>query len=289
MNIVLTGSSGQVGKEVNNLLGKRFNVYSFTRKELDITDTKKVEEIISKLKPKYFINCAAYTKVDDCEINNELAFEINHLAVENISKCLQPMGAILIHFSTDYVFDGKSEIPYTEADGVNPINVYGISKLKGEESIKLHLEKHIVIRTSWVFGSHGNNFLKTMLKVGGEKSEVKIVNDQIGGPTFAGDIANLVLNIIYKTSSRFKDWGTYHFSGFPYVSWFEFAQEIFNESFKQNIFSKKPSIIPITTFDILNAAQRPNFSKLDCSKTFDVFAVEMSKWEEAIKNLKIFT
>ena len=128
-----------------------------------------------------------------------------------------------------------------------------------------------------------------MLKVGEEKSEVRIVNDQIGGPTFAGDIANLVLNIIYTTSSKFNDWGTYHFSGFPYVSWFEFAQAIFNESLKQNIFSKRPSTIPITTSDITNAAQRPNFSKLDCSKTFDVFAVEMSKWEEAIKNLKIYT
>ncbi|WP_286049661.1 dTDP-4-dehydrorhamnose reductase [Rheinheimera sp. KL1] len=239
--------------------------------------------------PDIIINAAAYTAVDKAEQDQESANAINHLGAEYLARIAQKLNAVFIHVSTDYVFDGNSAVPYVETDKPNPQSVYGKTKLDGESAIAQHCTKHIILRTAWVFAEHGNNFVKTMLRLALSRPELGVVADQIGGPTYAGDIADAILNIISQLNSQNEDrWGVYHFSGEPYVSWHSFAECIFEEAFNQSLLMTQPILNAITTEQYPTPAKRPAYSMLDCQKIHVAFNIEPSNWRAALNNLTLY-
>jgi dTDP-4-dehydrorhamnose reductase len=206
-----------------------------------------------------------------------------------LAKIAEKLNAVLIHVSTDYVFDGLQNKPYTENDIPAPKNVYGNSKLKGELAVQTFCKKHIIIRTSWVFSEYGNNFVKTMLRLAEQKNELSVVADQVGGPTYAGDIAAAIKNIINKIgTSTSIPWGIYHYCGSPYVNWFEFSETIFRAAIDQKVITKAPILKAIKTESYPTPAKRPAFSKLDCSKIASVFDISVSDWQSALNNLTAY-
>ncbi len=229
--ILVTGKDGQLGFELNQIRNDFNNSFDFLfvgRQELDLSKPETVSSFIKNHQPKFLINCAAYTAVDKAETEVELAFEINSSSPSEMAKACKEINCQLIHISTDYVFDGEKKAPYQTADKTNPINVYGTSKAKGEELILENNPKAIIIRTSWVYSSHGKNFVKTMMKLMREKEEISVVEDQIGNPTNAADLAKAILQIVTKLNdnSTFNHSSIYHYSNTGNISWFQFAKEI---------------------------------------------------------------
>ena len=288
MKILILGSKGQLGKCLKEqLTNAEINATFFCRNELDIVDFDKAREVIQKVSPNVIINATAYTAVDKAENNIEDANLVNHEAIANIASISKAINCWLIHLSTDYVFDGLSNIPYKEHNITNPKNIYGISKLNGEKAIKHSGCNYIIIRTSWVFSEHGNNFLKTMINLGKKLNELNIVSDQIGCPTYAQDLAKSIIQIVHKLNSNHIKPGIFNYCGDKPCSWYEFGQFIFLEleKFKFTI----PNIVnPIHTKDFKTQAYRPPYSVLDCSKIKDFFDITPSDWQsgvtEAIKN-----
>lgn len=277
---IITGANGQVGANLTTQLKIQFpnsKIFALNKSQLDITNLNSVKEILKKIKPNIVFNCSAFTAVDLAETEQNLCFQINYKGAENLATVTAELKATLIHISTDYVFDGNKNSPYFEDDLPNPLNIYGKSKLLGEKAIQEINPKHIIVRTSWVFAENYNNFVNTMLKLS-SKNELKIVSDQIGSPTFAPDIAN-VLIAIAKINSNF---GLYHFSGLPFVSWFDFANEIFNLAKEKNIIQKSPKLIAIPTSEYPTPAKRPLYSMLDCSKIAKTFTINPSNWQQAL-------
>jgi len=200
------------------------------------------------------------------------------------------MGAAILHISTDYVFEGNKNGEYAESDATNPQGVYGESKLAGEMAVAKACDKHIILRTAWVFGENGNNFVKTMLRLGATRDALSIVGDQFGGPTYAGDIANTLIQMAKCISQGDNvDYGVYHFSGLPHVSWFEFADAIFDSAVKQEVMVKKPSLSSITTEQYPTPAKRPSNSRLSTDKITQAFSVEASDWKAALNNIQAYT
>ena len=281
MKILIFGAGGQLGKcFVEELRGSSFLVNSFERSDLDISSFFEVKKTILKYKPDFVINASAYTNVDASEANKEEANKINNIAVLNLAKSCAEINSTLIHFSTDYVFDGSSRVPYEEGDKTNPQCYYGMSKLNGEQAIINSKCNYLIIRTSWVFSAYGNNFLKSMIKLL-PKNELSIVNDQIGAPTYAPDIAKIVLQIlpqIYKKQIS----SLYHYTGASSCSWADFAIEIFEQLKKNSNIKKVPKIIKIKSDDYPTAANRPMFSSLNCSKIEKEFNVDLSKWKKGV-------
>lgn len=279
--ILVTGSNGQLGKSIRDL-EKRYSNCTFyfkSAKELDITDKEHVKALFHIENYDYCINCAAYTAVDKAEQELERAFLVNAEAVKYFAESCKESGTILIHISTDFVFDGNKTIPYTEEDSTNPINVYGASKLKGEEYISEILNNFFIIRTSWVYSEYGNNFVKTMLRLANEKNEIGVVNDQFGSPTFAGDLAQLALII---ATSKSENYGIYHYSNEGEISWCTFAIEIF----KQN--NIKTIVNPVKTEEYLTLAKRPSFSVMDNSKIKSIFGNKLIfNWKESLKKVRL--
>jgi len=290
MKIIVLGCKGQLGRCLNDQLVNTDHEVIFTsREQIDITDFEQTKNQILKISPELIINSTAYTAVDKAEEDFEKADLINHLGVQNISEICHQLGCWLIHVSTDYVFDGNSNIPYKEDDKTNPQCVYGKTKLKGELAIQASGCKHIILRTSWVFSEYGNNFLKTMLRLGADRDELSIVGDQIGCPTYAQDIARSIVEIVPKLNSR-KDNGIFHFCGDQSCSWYDFANVIFDQAMTSN--SKIPSIVnAIATSAYPTPAKRPAFSVLDCSKFKNHFGMHPSNWHngigKAISKLKL--
>jgi dTDP-4-dehydrorhamnose reductase len=283
MKILVLGSKGQLGQCLNDQLAiTEHDVVYTSRGQIDIAEFEVTNAQILKIAPDIVINATAYTAVDKAEEEHQAADHINHLAVSNISSICNQLDCWLIHVSTDYVFDGMSEVPYKEDNPTNPQGVYGDSKLKGEEAIEASGCKYLIIRTAWVYSEYGNNFLKTMLRLSADRDELSIVGDQIGCPTYAQDIAKSIVSILSCLDLKGSSSGIYHYCGDEPCSWYEFARAIFLEAEVQGL--KTPSYVKsITTADYPTPAIRPAYSVLDCTKIESVFDVTRSNWRDGIK------
>jgi dTDP-4-dehydrorhamnose reductase len=273
--ILVSGSNGQLGSELQEIASqfKAFQFVFFSRAELSITDRAAVEKKFILHRPSYFINCAAYTAVDKAEKEKEIAEEINGHAVGAIATLCSQYDCRLIHISTDYVFNGKASTPLKEDDPVDPVNAYGDSKLMGERLAMQHTDA-VIIRTSWVYSKYGNNFVKTMKRLMGEKESISVVNDQVGSPTYAADLAAAIMEII--TSGKWEP-GIYNYSNSGVISWFDFANEI-----KKQLHSKC-EVYPIPTSQFPTPAKRPAYSVLDREKIQSVYNIKAREWKESLK------
>lgn len=288
--ILITGANGQVGHCLVQQLSQRLSaseLLALDRSGLDISDANAVQKIVADFRPNVIINAAAHTAVDKAESETALAESINVHGVKNLAEAANHVGTALLHISTDYVFGGDGTNAYLETDATNPQGVYGKTKLAGEHAAFAANSRTIVLRTAWVFGEHGNNFVKTMLRLGKDRDTLGVVGDQFGGPTYAGDIAAALIKIAFDIIGGREDaFGVYHFTGQPYVSWHGFAQAIFAEAVAQNVLAKAPQVNSITTVDYPTPAKRPANSRLDLGKIKATFDIEPSDWQAALKNLK---
>ena len=292
MRVLITGCYGQVGSCLTRQLANNGNitVRGLDREHLDITNQKAVSAAVAEFKPTIIINAAAHTAVDKAEEEVDLSYAINRDGPKYLAQAAQSVGAAILHISTDYVFEGNKVGEYVETDATNPQGVYGESKLAGEIAVAEACEKHIILRTAWVFGESGNNFVKTMLRLGENRDALSIVGDQFGGPTYAGDIANTLIQIAQKiTQGDAVDYGVYHYSGLPHVSWFDFADTIFDVAVKQGVLANKPSLTSITTDQYPTPAKRPSNSRLSTEKITLVFSVKASDWKAALNNIQAYT
>ena len=279
MNILVTGSNGQLGNELR-LLEESFPQFNFLFtdvEELDISNQKIVQHYLKTNKINAVINCAAYTAVDKAESEKELAWNINVKAVKKLAESCKDNNCFLVHISTDYVFDGNHFQPYNESDFTNPQSHYGDSKLHGENAVFEFAGQGMILRTSWLYSSFGHNFLKTILKFGLERDELKVVFDQIGTPTFARDLAKTILDILPKAIEKGKV-RTYHYSNEGVCSWYDFAKEIVE---LENLACH---IKPILSKDYPLPAQRPFYSVLDKTKIKDTFNIEIPYWKDSVKD-----
>ena len=285
MKILITGANGQVGSELVSLARQgNYTVLAATRTELDISQTQSVDDYIAENQPDIVINAAAYTAVDKAEEESDIAYAINRDGAKYIAIACARHNIPLFHISTDYVFDGSQAEPYKETDTPSPLGVYGNSKWQGEEAVRKQLQQYIILRVAWVFGAHGNNFVKTMLRLAKERESLNIVADQFGGPTPAKNIAETLITLAEKyRENKNLDWGTYHYCGSPRTTWFDFAENIFLQANKIGILNKAMQITPITTDQYPTAAQRPTNSMLDCSKIKNTFNIDMPGWHMALK------
>jgi dTDP-4-dehydrorhamnose reductase len=280
-NVLVTGANGQLGNELRELKKRTNNAFHFIYTdvdELDITSLPQVSDFIEHHSIKYIINCAAYTAVDKAETEPEKAFLINHTGVENLATTAKESGCRLIHISTDYVFDGKATTSYTEETKPNPLSVYGKSKLKGEEAILKIQPDFVIIRTSWLYSEYGTNFVKTMLKLMNEKEEINVVSDQQGSPTYAADLAEMIMVILENSEENEWKSGIYHFSNQGETTWYGFAEKI-----KELAHIDTCKLRPIKTEEYKVAAERPRYSVLDKSKIESTFHVAIPHWEDALK------
>ena len=288
MKILLTGKNGQVGFELNKKLSILGEVIATDRNDLDLADPDKIRIYVDQVKPDIIINLAAYTAVDKAESEPELAYQINVIAPQVLAEKAAELNIPLVHFSTDYVFDGSKKEPYVEADQINPQSVYGKTKCEGEEKVRAH-SKHIILRTSWVFGSHGNNFLKTILRLIYHKESLNIVADQWGSPASSSMLADVTLKIIDTTlnNKNFNNYGTYHVTNEGETNWYQYADLIANEAIKLNLKIKcKPDHMhPILTSEYPTAALRPLNSRLNTDKLKKTFMLELPNWESEVKKV----
>lgn len=279
MVIAVTGASGQLGQAIKkvseNHSGHQFHFFSSA--QVDITQKETIENAWAEIKPDFCINAAAYTAVDKAESEPELAYAINAEGVKNLAEVCQNHQTVLIHISTDFVFDGQSDKPYLETDLTQPQGVYGASKLAGEQAVAAICKKHFIVRTSWLYSQFGHTFLKTMLRLAAEKPEVRVVNDQIGSPTHALDLAKALLTMISRPSSNY---GIYHFSNQDQTSWFGFAQKIFE------VYHLTTPLYPIPTSDYPTPAKRPAFSVMNTTKIQKEFQIEIPTWQVALEKYK---
>ncbi len=279
--ILITGANGQLGIELRKISNEFSNFsYLFTDIDsLDLTDNQAIKAFFNKNHFDYIINCAAYTAVDKAETEPEKAFEINAVVPAQLTEISKNDKCRLIHISTDYVFDGKSCVPYVETDNVSPQSVYGKSKLAGENEV-LKNNENIIIRTSWLYSANGNNFLKTMLKLGKEKEMLNVVFDQTGTPTSATDLARAILVICNKISTENKNYGgIYHYSNEGVCSWFDFAVEIMEMA------GLKCKVVPVTTDQYPLPAKRPAYSVLNKSKIKSIFGLNIPHWKKSLKEI----
>ncbi|WP_169570079.1 dTDP-4-dehydrorhamnose reductase [Sneathiella limimaris] len=276
MKVFITGTRGQVGSELN-LQGQALGheVVALDHSSLDITDKYQVINLVRSTGPDVVINAAAYTVVDKAESNVQQAMKVNRDAPQFLAEACHLVGIPLVHISTDFVFDGHKSGAYLETDPCDPLSVYGRSKFEGEQLIQNTLKEHIILRTAWVFGGEAN-FVNTMRRLGREREEISVVNDQFGGPTAASDIAGTLLKIAEAIKEpSFQDWGVYHYCGSPAVSWYEFAVEILKDN-------PAVTVKPIPTSDYPTPAKRPANSVLDCSKIEQVFHIIQPNWREKL-------
>lgn len=278
INVLVTGSNGQLAsciKDVENQHDE-LNVIYTDYSELDISSFKQVQAFFeSNSQIDYCINCAAFTAVDNAEEDVDKAFKINAIGAKNLALACKKEDVILIHISTDFVFEGDKEEPYNETDVANPISVYGASKLQGEVEIQQVLIECFIIRTSWLYSEYGNNFMKTMLRLSETRDEISVVSDQIGTPTYAGDLAKVIFDIIKQKS---KHYGIYHYSNLGKISWFDFAKAIFEQA------NKSVKVNSISTEQYPTAAKRPVYSVLNKTKIKDTFNISIPNWNDSLKN-----
>ncbi len=282
--ILVTGSGGQLGMEIWKL-SDHFPSYKFlftTKEELPIDNFKFVKNFFEQQQIHHCINCAAYTAVDKAESDKEKAFVINADAAGNLASICKAHQAQFIHISTDYVFDGTSSIPYKEEDAISPINMYGASKLRGEELVLNNNPAAVIIRTSWVYSSFGNNFVKTMLRLLGEKESINVVSDQYGSPTYAADLAEAIMTIIEKENAEHSPSGIFNYCNKGVISWYEFANAI------KDYIQSNCSVNPIPASAYPTPAKRPQYSVLDTTKIKATYGVAIPNWKDSLQKCLAF-
>ncbi len=253
MKVLVTGANGMLGSDLCPMLeDSGYEVIETTIDEIDITDKNNVNEVIDDVKPDYVVHCAAYTNVDKAEEELEIAENINSVGTKNIAEACKRNNTVLVYISTDYVFDGTKNTPYLPNDKTNPINAYGLTKLNGEKAVQEICEKFYILRTSWLYGHHGKNFVETMISLA-QKEEVKVVDDQVGCPTWTVDLSDAIISLIDEDA----EYGIYHACGGGKTSWYGFAKEIYN---KMNL---DVNILPCTTEEFPRPARRPQYSVMD--------------------------
>jgi dTDP-4-dehydrorhamnose reductase len=275
---LVTGGNGQLAQSLKDVVNHQdeLDVDFQDLPDLDITNKQQLESYFSNNELDYCINCAAYTAVDSAEEQSDLAYAVNAEGPKYLAEVCQKHQVTLIHISTDFVFDGQKRIPYLETDAPNPLSVYGASKLQGERSIQETTEAYFIVRTSWLYSEYGKNFMKTMLSLSETLNEISVVSDQIGSPTYAGDLAEVLIQIVLSSSTNY---GVYHYSNSGTISWYDFAVEIFKQ------FGKTIEVKPIKTKDYPTAAKRPKYSVLDTTKIKNNFDYTINDWQESLKNI----
>lgn len=283
VNILLIGNQGQLGQELAQILRNQGQkLIAVAKNDLDLTQSAAISHMIQTHQPQVIVNCAAYTAVDKAESEIELAHQINGVASGIMAAEAEKLGAYLIHVSTDYVFNGTKGSPYLENDLTEPLSVYGASKLAGEQAIIEACTRYLILRTAWVYGVYGKgNFVKTMLRLGAEREEIRVVSDQIGSPTWTGDLAEAMSQLIPKLSTDIT--GIYHYTNSGVASWYDFAVAIFEEAQQLDFPLKVKQVVPITTADYPTPAKRPAYSVLSCGKITKVFGKFPPHWRESLK------
>lgn len=286
MRILVCGAGGQVGQElVERAAGFGLEVLAPARAQLDISKPEQVAAAMRQ-RPGLIINAAAYTHVDNAESHSEQAYAVNRDGARNLAEAAEHAGVPLFHISTDYVFSGEADHPYTESDETGPTGVYGASKLAGEEAIRACLPAHLILRTSWVYGVHGHNFVKTMLRLARQRDALGVVSDQIGCPTQAGAIASVLLELARRhAAGTGLAWGVYHYSGAPACSWYDFAAEIFRQGERAGLIARQPTVSPIATAQYPTPARRPAWSVLDCSRFESAFGLKPHAWQDDLADV----
>lgn len=295
--ILLTGGSGQVGWSLKSLLPAFGDVYAPERSELDLTSAESIRNAIRVHRPRWIVNPAAYTAVDKAETEPELAYAVNRDAVEVMAEEAKGIGAAVIHYSTDYVFDGASDTPYVEDDPTHPLGVYGRSKLEGEQALAASGAPYLIFRTSWVYGSRGKNFLLTILKLARERDELRIVSDQHGAPTSCGDLARMTTQVMQELQAGAQAHGNpiaeiiaplsgvYHACNSGDTTWYGFAVEAVRQARSKQVAANYASLLPITTAEYPTPARRPQSSRLNCEKLSRVFSAKMRPWPSALADV----
>lgn len=275
---LVTGGNGQLAQSLKDVVNHQdeLDVDFQDLPDLDITNKQQLESYFSNNELDYCINCAAYTAVDLAEEQSELAYAVNAEGPKNIAMLCLKYNIKLIHISTDFVFDGQQRTPYSETDAPNPLSVYGASKLQGERNVQDVMENYFIVRTSWLYSEYGKNFMKTMLKLSETRDQISVVSDQIGSPTYAGDLAEGLIKIVLSSSISY---GIYHYSNGGIVSWYDFAVEIFKQ------FGKTIEVKPIKTKDYPTAAKRPKYSVLDTTKIKNNFDYTIKDWQVSLNKI----
>lgn len=272
--VCVIGAKGMLGRELIRaceMSGGRLEYNALDVEEIDIANAESTAAVFERLRPRLVINAAAYTNVDGCETERELAMAVNARGPENLARCCRTRGARLVHVSSDYVFDGTKRAPYLPDDPVNPQSVYGQSKAEGDRGVRNRLEDHVIVRSSWLYAAHGTNFVRTMLRLAGERSELRVVNDQIGCPTYARDLAGALLLLGLGT------WrGTFHFCNAGACSWHEFASEILR------LAGSEVPVLPMTTGELNRPAPRPAYSVLGTDRFAEHTGVRPRAWRDAL-------
>jgi dTDP-4-dehydrorhamnose reductase len=282
MVVLVTGGNGQLGQALQAAAAYHNDLqfYFASSGEADVTNIDSLNTIFTNIKPAYCINAAAYTAVDKAESEPEVAYDVNVTGAKNIAEVCKNFNTILLHISTDFVFDGSKQQPYTETDLTNPQSVYGITKRDGELEIEKVFDKHYIVRTSWLYSQYSNNFLKTMLRLGAERDELSVVNDQTGTPTNANDLANALISIINYNIVHpdVNNYGIYHYSNGGQCTWYEFAKKIFR------LHNITINLKPIPTTAYPTPAKRPVYSVMDKTSIITTFNITIAGWEEALIN-----
>lgn len=291
MKVLVFGAKGQVGTSLTKALSARddISLHALDREDCDFTDTLKIREIISSIKPEIIINCCAYTAVDKAESEPSIADLVNHQAVQAIAEETSKLSAPVIHISTDYVYTGDAQQPYQEDDPTGPLSVYGKTKLLGDESLVNANSKHIILRTSWVFGEHGANFVKTMLRLSESRDEINVVSDQRGKPTYSGDIISSIIFFVEQIRTKKEvSWGIYHCSSNGETNWYEFASAIFAAAKVKGLLDKSMNVNPIPTSQYPTPAPRPLYSVLNTQKLEETLGYKIPHWSQGLEKVLSF-
>jgi dTDP-4-dehydrorhamnose reductase len=281
MRVLLTGAGGQVGQALRAAAPGAATVTALTRTELDVTDAGRVQEVVTAARPQWIINAAAFTAVDAAEGAREAAYALNATAVASLAQAAQAVHARLLQLSTDFVFDGRSSVPYGPGAATGPLSVYGASKLAGEHQALLDGRDSIILRTSWVYAAHGRNFVRTMLRLMASQSEVRVVSDQVGSPTWATGLAQVIWKLLELPAPR----GIYHWCDAGVASWYDFSVAIHEEALQRKLLSDPVAIVPIRSAQFPTAAQRPSYSVLDATRTHTILGAPATHWRSQLRKM----
>lgn len=290
MTILVIGKNGQLGHELQMVLSNYDGLHTVGRETLDLADAAQIRQLIQTLKPRVIVNAAAYTAVDKAETEWDLANAINGTAPTVMAEAAQALGATLIHISTDYVFDGTKNTPYMEDDITNPLGAYGQSKLLGEQGVQAQCDRHLILRTAWVYGVGGKgNFVKTMLRLGKERDELRVVVDQVGTPTWTGHLASAIAQLIAQLNTTEENtpfpFGIYHVTDSGAISWYDFAIAIFEEAENLGLPLKVKQVMPITTAEYPTPARRPAYSVLSQRKLVGLLKEYQPHWKKGLRKM----
>lgn len=286
MKAFVTGAKGQLATDLILLLeAAGFEAAAFSSAELDISDSKAVDDAVRRTRPGVIINTAAYTKVDLAEKEKDRAYAVNAIGAENLAKAAKEAGCAMVHVSTDFVFDGRVPVPYTEEAGTNPLSVYGATKLAGEKAVAAATDAHVIVRTSWLYGANGHNFVKTVLKLASEKETLRIVYDQAGTPTWTVDLASAIVEAVKAIEAGGKPWGLYHYSNEGVASWYDFAVAVCEEARANGAALKCGRVEPILTAEYPLPAVRPAYSVLNKAKMKKTFDIEIPHWRSSLAKM----